>query len=142
MTRICFVCLGNICRSPMAEFIMKEKVKELGIDNQFFITSRAISYEEEGHDMYPPAKKKLAEEHIPYIRHYATRLEKEDYDKYDIFYCMEEENLKRALAIFGKDPFHKIHKLLDRDISDPWYTGDFDSTYFDLMEGIYKILNG
>ncbi len=136
MLKICFVCLGNICRSPMAEFIMKSKVN----DNDYLIESRATSYEEQGNDIYPPAKKKLDEEHIPYSRHYATRLEKEDYDKYDIFYCMEESNISSCIRIFGNDKDNKIKKLLPRDIADPWYTNNFDITYNDLVEGIDELL--
>ena len=136
MLKICFVCLGNICRSPMAEFIMKSKVN----DNDYLIESRATSYEEQGNDIYPPAKKKLDEEHIPYTRHYATRLEKEDYDKYDIFYCMEESNISSCIRIFGSDKDNKIKKLLPRDIADPWYTNNFDITYNDLVEGIDELL--
>ncbi len=136
MLKICFVCLGNICRSPMAEFIMKSKVN----DNDYLIESRATSYEEQGNDIYPPAKKKLDEEHIPYSRHYATRLEKEDYDKYDIFYCMEESNISSCIRIFGSDKDNKIKKLLPRDIADPWYTNNFDITYNDLVEGIDELL--
>ena len=136
MLKICFVCLGNICRSPMAEFIMKSKVN----DNDYLIESRATSYEEQGNDIYPPAKKKLDEEHIPYTRHYATRLEKEDYDKYDIFYCMEESNISSCIRIFGSDKDNKIKKLLPRDLADPWYTNNFDITYNDLVEGIDELL--
>ena len=136
MLKICFVCLGNICRSPMAEFIMKSKVN----DNDYLIESRATSYEEQGNDIYPPAKKKLDEEHIPHTRHYATRLEKEDYDKYDIFYCMEESNISSCIRIFGSDKDNKIKKLLPRDIADPWYTNNFDITYNDLVEGIDELL--
>ena len=136
MLKICFVCLGNICRSPMAEFIMKSKVN----DNDYLIESRATSYEEQGNDIYPPAKKKLDEEHIPYTRHYATRLENEDYDKYDIFYCMEESNISSCIRIFGSDKDNKIKKLLPRDIADPWYTNNFDITYNDLVEGIDELL--
>ena len=105
MLKICFVCLGNICRSPMAEFIMKNKIKD---DNNYLVTSRATSYEEQGNDMYTPAKKKLDEKHIPYTKHIATRLEKEDYDKYDYFYCMEDNNISNCLRIFGSDPDNKI----------------------------------
>ena len=140
MTRVCFICLGNICRSPMAEFMMKEFARREGRERDFFITSRATSYEEEGNDMYPPAKEKLREKGIPFLKHSAKRIEKGDYSKYDVFYCMEESNLQRAYSIFGDDPEHKIKKVLDRDISDPWYTGNFEVTYQDLLEGIDLIL--
>ena len=137
MIKICFVCLGNICRSPMAEYIMKSRVS----NKDYYIVSRATSYEESGNDMYPPAKRKLDEEHIPYTKHCATRLEKDDYEKYDYFICMEESNISSCLRIFGSDPDNKIRKLLDRDIADPWYTGDFNTTYNDLVEGIKLLIN-
>ena len=138
--RICFVCLGNICRSPMAEFIMKYKVNKLGLSDKYIIESRATSYEEDGNDMYPLAKRMLDEKNIPYTRHFARRLEKDDYFKFDLFVCMEEANIRNVSYIFD-DPENKVIKLLDRDISDPWYTGDFISTYNDLIEGIDKLLN-
>lgn len=133
--RICFVCLGNICRSPMAEFIMKDKVKRLGLTDKFIIESRATSYEEEGNDMYPPAKRMLEENGITYTRHYAKRLEESDYSKFDLFICMEEANIRNIKYIFD-DTDKKVIKLLDRDISDPYYTNDFLKTYNDLVEGI------
>lgn len=138
MIRICFVCLGNICRSPMAEFIMKEQVKKRGLGDEFLIESRATSYEEEGNDMYPPAKKMLEEKNIPYTKHIARRLEKEDYSKYDFFICMEDSNVQRAVSILGSQD--KVRKLLNRDIADPWYTGEFLTTYQDLYEGINLFL--
>ena len=138
--RICFVCLGNICRSPMAEFIMKDKVNKLGLSDKYIIESRATSYEEEGNDMYPLAKRVLDEKNIPYTRHYAKRLEYDDYSKFDLFVCMEEANIRNIKYIFD-DSEDKVIKLLDRDISDPWYTGNFINTYNDLVEGIDKLLN-
>ena len=139
MIRICFVCLGNICRSPMAEFIMKDKVKKLGIEKNFHIESRATSYEEDGNDMYPPAKRMLDSMNIPYTRHYAKRLELDDYNKFDLFVCMEDSNIRNISYIFD-DRDKKVIKLLDRNISDPWYTGNFISTYNDLVEGIDKLI--
>ena len=137
--RICFVCLGNICRSPMAEFIMKDKLKKLGISDKYIIESRATSYEEEGNDMYPPAKRMLDSKGIPYTRHYAKRLELDDYNKFDLFVCMEDSNIRNISYIFD-DRDKKVIKLLDRNISDPWYTGNFISTYNDLVEGIDKLI--
>ncbi|MBQ6404823.1 MAG: low molecular weight phosphotyrosine protein phosphatase [Bacilli bacterium] len=139
MIRICFVCLGNICRSPMAEYMMKEFVRREGKSKEFIIESRGTSYEEQGNDLYLPAQKKLREENIPFERHFAKRLEKSDYEKFDVFYCMEDKNIKSALAIM-EDPLGKLKKLLDRDIADPWYTGDFDKTYQDLEEGLLAIM--
>ena len=138
MIRICFVCLGNICRSPMAEFIMKDKVNKLGLSDNYLIESRATSYEEDGNDMYPPAKRMLEDENVPYSKHRSTRLEISDLDKFDYFICMEDNNIVNTKRIIGDSP--KIIKLLDRDIADPWYTGEFLSTYNDLTEGIDKLL--
>ena len=140
MIKICFVCLGNICRSPMAEYIMKKKLKDLNLDKEFSIVSRATSYEEQGNDIYPPAKRKLEEENIPYDNHSATRLEPDDYQKYDYFICMEERNITNSLRIFESDPNNKIIKLLDKDIADPWYTGNFDITYSELDKGLNKLI--
>lgn len=139
MIRICFVCLGNICRSPMAEFIMKEKVRKLGLSAEFLIESRATSYEEEGNDMYPAAKRKLDSCLIPYTKHVARRLELEDYQKFDYFICMERANVRNVRYIFD-DKLGKVQLLLDRDIADPWYSGNFDATYNDLNEGIDKLI--
>lgn len=139
MIKICFVCLGNICRSPMAEFIMKEKLKLLGVLENFVVDSRATSYEEDGNDMYPLAKRKLEEMGIPYSKHRATRLEKSDYSLYDYFICMDENNIRGVKRIFEND-ISKVFKLLDRDILDPWYTGDFTTTYYDLDKGIDKLI--
>ncbi len=140
MIKICFVCLGNICRSPMAEFIMKGKVKKLNLNDKFYITSKATSYEESGNDMYIYAKNKLDEKGVFYTKHSSKRLEKDDYNKYDYFICMEESNIKNALKIFKEDKENKIIKLLDKDIDDPWYTGNFEKTYNDLVKGIESLI--
>lgn len=141
MKRICFVCLGNICRSPMAEFMMKKKIKKLNLEEEFQIVSRATSYEEEGNDIYPPAKRKLTMENIPFSNHKATRLEPNDYEKYDYFICMELRNVSNAIRILGDDKEHKIFTLLDKDIADPWYSGNFDETYDDLEVGLNALIN-
>ena len=138
MIRICFVCLGNICRSPMAEAIMKDKVNKLGLSSNYLIESRGTSYEEDGNDMYPPAKEMLDKMNIPYTKHRSTRLEESDLDKFDYFICMEESNIINTERILESSS--KIIKLLDRDIADPWYTGEFLSTYNDLVEGIDNLL--
>lgn len=124
----------------MAEFIMKDKVKKLGLDDNFIIESRATSYEEDGNDMYPKAKKKLDEMKIPYTRHRATRLEEDDYKRFDYFICMEKANIRNILYIF-EDKEGKVGLLLDRDIIDPWYSGNFDATYNDLNRGIEKFID-
>ena len=139
MTRICFVCLGNICRSPMAEFIMKDKINKLNLTD-IYVTSRGTSYEEQGNDMYPPAKEELDKHNIKYDKHTATRLEKEDYENYDYFICMEDSNIRGINYIFD-DSENKVIKLLDKNVSDPWYTGDFITTFKDLDNGTNNLIN-
>lgn len=134
MIRVCFVCLGNICRSPMAEFIMKDKVNNLGLNDYFLIESRGTSSEEEGNDIYLPAKRMLDSRGISYTKHCARKLEEADIDKFDYFICMEKNNLRGVSYIF--DDLDKVFMLLDKDITDPWYSGDFSKTYNDLDLGI------
>lgn len=141
MIKICFVCLGNICRSTMAEYMMKKKLEDLNLLNEFYIKSRATSYEEEGNDIYPPAKRKLQSMNIPVGTHQSTVLTKKDYKQYDYFICMEERNIGNTMRIFGHDNDNKIFKLLDKDIADPWYTENFDETYNDLDEGLDSLIN-
>ena len=138
MKRVCFVCLGNICRSPMAEFMMKKYVMDRGLEEYYEIESRATSYEEEGNDLYLPAKEKLKEEGIPFSRHYAKRLEKDDLYSFDVFYCMDDHNVFDTISILNDSS--KVKKLLDRNIADPWYSGDFIQTFNDLKEGILLLL--
>ena len=140
MIKVLFVCLGNICRSPMAEYVFKDMVKKKGLENQFFIGSAATSYEEIGNDMHYGTKDKLDEVGIPYTKHKARRIEKQDYEKFDYIIGMEESNIRNILRIVGNDKDNKIYKLLDfsknpRDIADPWYTGNFTVTYKDIVEG-------
>lgn len=139
MIKICFVCLGNICRSPMAEYMLKDKINKLNLKD-IYVTSRATSYEEQGNDIYPPAKKELDKHNIKYDKHHATRLEKDDYDEFDYFICMEDSNLRSISYIFN-DPKNKVIKLLDKNISDPWYTGNFTSTFNDLDTGLDNLIN-
>ena len=139
MIRICFVCLGNICRSPMAEVMMNSFLKEKGEESNYYITSRGTSSEEEGNDLYPPVKRILDLHGIEYNKHVAKRVVKEDYDKYDYFVCMEKSNIDFLFRIFQIKDYSKIILLLDRDISDPWYTRDFETTYQDIYEGILTL---
>ena len=138
MHRICFVCLGNICRSVMAEFIMKDKVNKLGLSDSFLIASRGTSGEEEGNDMYPLAKEMLDSKGISYGKHRAMKINKNDYDLFDMFICMDDNNVRSLSYVFSD--MSKVFKLLDRDIADPWYSGDFLTTYTDLCQGINKLL--
>ena len=129
MIKILFVCHGNICRSAMAEFICRHMRPE------FYCESAAVSYEEEGNDMYPPAKRCLDRHKIPYGRHRARRIEKSDYDRFDEIYVMDDYNMRNILRIMP-DPKHKIRKLCPYDIEDPWYTDNFEKVYEELCEGI------
>ena len=145
MLKICFVCLGNICRSPMAEFIMKDKIAKAGLTNEFYIDSKAISPEEEGNRLYYAAREKLKEKNIPYEKHNSTPLFKEDYPKYDYFIGMDINNINCMHKIFTKDPEQKIHLLLsfrdkNREVADPWYTRDFEQAYQDIDLGCKKWL--
>lgn len=149
MVKILFICHGNICRSPMAEFIMKDMVEKAGLSNQFQIASAATSTEEiwngVGNPVYPPAREKLAEHGIGCAGKRAVQLVSADYGKYDYLIGMDSANIRNMRRMLGSDPEGKIHKLLsfagsDRDISDPWYTGDFDATYRDVTEGCEALL--
>ena len=144
MIKILFVCHGNICRSPIAEFVMKDMVSKRGIADKFYIASAATSTEEIwngiGNLVYPPAKRELAKHGISCEGKRAVQITKADYYKYDYILGMEERNIRNILRITGKDSQGKVECLLDysdnpRDIADPWYTGDFESTYRDVVEG-------
>ncbi|MBR4376049.1 MAG: low molecular weight phosphotyrosine protein phosphatase [Spirochaetia bacterium] len=145
MTKILFICHGNICRSAMSEFIMRDMVEKRGLSDQIQVASGATSREEIGNDMYTPAKRKLDKEHIPYTRRQARQVTPSDYDEYDLLLCMEQYNIRNLKRIIPNDPKHKIHLLLDytdnpRDISDPWYTDDFDTAYDDIVAGCTGLL--
>ena len=140
MIKVMFICHGNICRSPMAEFIMKDMVKKMGIAEQFDIVSSATSNEEIGHSVYPPARQELAKHGIDCTGKYAVRMKKSDYDYYDYILCMDSRNIRNAEKITGKTSGGKMVKLLwltgsSDDIADPWYYGNFDKTYDDIVKG-------
>jgi protein-tyrosine phosphatase len=126
----------------MAEYIMKDKIKKLNLEDKYYIESRATSYEEEGNDMHISAKEILNLNNISYTKHKAKRLEIEDYQKFDYFICMDDSNVRNTINIFKNDNFNKVFKLNKENVKDPWYTGNFNETYNDLNEGIDKILRG
>lgn len=146
MIKVMFVCHGNICRSPMAEFIFKNMVGEKEMSNEFFIASCATSIEEIGNSVYPPARRKLIEHNISCEGKYAVQLRKEDYEKYDYIVAMDQRNIGNIFKIIKEDTDSKVYKLLDftntpKDIADPWYSGDFDTTYREIHEGCKGLFN-
>ena len=145
MKRILFVCHGNICRSPMADFVMKDLVKKAGLEGQFHIESAATSTEEIGNPVYPPARRKLAEHGIDCTGKTARQLQNSDYDQYDLLVGMDRTNLRNMHRICGGDFAGKLHLLMDYtdrpgDVADPWYTGDFETTWRDALEGCQGLL--
>lgn len=145
MIKVLFICHGNICRSPMGEFILKDMVKKRGIADQFSIASCATSTEEIGNSLHYGARAKLDEMGIPHTRHCARQLTKKDYENYDYLLCMDQWNVRNIMRIIRKDPDNKVHMLLEyagenREIADPWYTGNFDATYDDLIVGCESFL--
>jgi len=146
MIRILFVCHGNICRSPMAEFIMKYLVNKSGYNENFFIASKATSTEELGNSPHYGTRSKLKSQGIPTETHRATQMDRSDYNKFDYIIGMDSWNYKNILRITGGDPEGKVSLLLDftgvsRDIADPWYTGNFDKTYEDIFKGCEALLH-
>ena len=145
MKKILFVCHGNICRSPMAEFVMMDLVKKAGLASQFHIESAATSREEIGNPVYPPARRKLAEHGISCDGHAARQLTNADYEKYDLLIGMDRDNLRDMYHICGGDPDGKLRLMMDYtdrpdDVADPWYTGDFESTWQDVLAGCQGLL--
>ena len=145
MIKILFICHGNICRSPMAEFVMKDLVQKAGLEDRFKIASAAVSQEELGNPVYPPARRKLAEHGISCAGKTARQVTKQDYSYYDYLVCMDSSNLHRLDRIIGSDPDGKVSLLLDhaglhRDVADPWYTGNFDATWDDVSTGCAALL--
>ena len=144
--KISFICHGNICRSPMAEFIFKKLVLDNGVSDKFYIDSKAVSYEETGNPVYPPARAELKKHGISCDGKVAVTLTKNDYNNYDYFVYMDNWNYRRIISIFGNDNENKVYKLLsftgsNRDVDDPWYSGDFSTAYNDIYEGCVALLN-
>ena len=155
MTKILFICHGNICRSVMAEMVMKELCRQAGVAERFEIASAAVSREETGNDIYPPAKRKLREKGIPFTSHAARQITRADYAYYDYILCADRSNLRWLERIIGEDTDHKISlmkqwlndgindKMVNDkmvNISDPWYTGDFEEAYQDIESSCKAIL--
>ena len=148
MIRVLFVCHGNICRSVMAEMIMRHMATVAGVSHLFEVDSCATSREEIGNDIYPPAKRCLAAHGVPFTKHAARQITTDDYEHFDQIICMEDYNIRNLHHVLGEAlmvrdaalPKPKIRRLLDRNVADPWYTGDFEATYRDLEEGCKRLL--
>ena len=145
MIKVLFICHGNICRSPMAEFVMKDLVEKAGLKDRFHIESAATSTEEIGNPVYPPARRKLAEYGISCAGHAARQLTRKDYDQFDWLIGMDFANLRNMRRMCGGDEQDKIHLLMDYthrpgEVADPWYTGDFEATWQDVREGCEGLL--
>ena len=146
MTKILFICHGNICRSPMAEMVFKDMVRKQHMESQFYINSAATSREEIGNGVHYGTRRKLQQVGIPCSDHRAVQVTKADYDKYDYLIVMDSHNIRNLMRIIGDDPENKVSMLLGfterkgQSIADPWYTGNFDETYKDVVEGCEGLL--
>ena len=138
MTKILFVCHGNICRSPMAEFVMKDMVKKAGLSHRFHIESAAVSREELGNPVYPPARREMARHGVPCDGHRARQITAADLEKFAYIYYMDRSNARYLQRLFPGET--KFRPFLSRDVADPWYTGDFTQTWADICEGCRRIL--
>ena len=138
MIKILFVCHGNICRSPIAEFVMKDLVAKAGRAGEFSIASAAVSREELGNPVYPPARRELARHGIACDGHAAHQITAREYEEYDYIYYMDRSNARYLQRLLPDTA--KCFPLLDRDVADPWYTGDFTQTWNDVVEGCTRIM--
>ncbi len=150
MFRIMFICHGNICRSPMAEFVFKDLIEKKGLQDKYYVRSSATSTEEiwgdVGNPVYPPAREELKKHGIDCSGKTAVHVTRADYDKYDLLVVMDSNNVRNLMRIIGSDPDEKVHKLLEfaersGDVSDPWYSRDFTTCYNDILEGCQALLN-
>lgn len=147
MIKVLFVCLGNVCRSPMAEFVFKDMVKKQGMENSFYISSAGTSsYNEKVREETDyRVIELLKSENIPYEKHISRQIRKEDYNKYDYIIAMEDRHIREIKNIVGSDVKGKVKRLLDytnnpKDIEDPWYSGDFDKAYYDILHGCTELM--
>lgn len=145
MNKILFVCHGNICRSVMAEMVMKEICRQAGVGDTYEIASAAVSREEIGNEIYPPAQRKLQEKNIPFEHHAARQITRADYAFYDYIICADRSNLRWMERIIGDDTAHKVSLMMQwtgetRDVADPWYTGDFEEAFEDIEQSCKAIL--
>ncbi len=146
MIKIMFVCHGNICRSPMAEFVFKDIAEKNGKADEFFIDSSATSTEEIGNSVYPPAVNELKRHGIKLYSHYAKQITKKDYEDFDLIICMEKYNIRNLARVIGDDKDGKVHLLMEytgvsRDVADPWYTRNFATAYNDIFSGCTALFN-
>ena len=145
MKKILFVCHGNICRSPMCEFVMKDLVRRAGREGEIFVASAACRRDEIGANTYLGTREKLDEMGVPYEKRRAVQITRDDYDSYDLIVAMDMENMRDLDRLSGGDPKKKLHRLMEfageeRDVADPWYTGNFDVTYMDVLKGCKALL--
>lgn len=149
MKKILFICHGNICRSPMAEMVFKHIVNQNGKEKEFFVDSAATDFDAIGCGIHRGTRNVLVRNQISFTEHYAKRVTMNDYIDFDLLICMDDENLNHLERIIGKDSENKVHKLLEycgesRDVADPWYTGNFDETFDDILKGcksLFQLLN-
>jgi protein-tyrosine phosphatase len=145
MIKVLFICHGNICRSPMAEFVMKDMVRRAGREKEVFVASAATSREELGHPVYPPVRRLLEQHGIESGDKAARQITEKDYGYFDLLLGMDSANIRNMTRFWGGDPMGKVHRLLDYtdcpgDVADPWYTGDFEATWRDVNAGCSALL--
>ena len=147
MIKVLFVCHGNICRSPMAEYILKALLRARGLEDRYYVESAAVSTEEIGNPIYPPARRCLSQHGVPFDVRQARQITRADYDRFDRIICMDDSNLRMLRYIIPDDPQGRVHLMMSytgrsRDVADPWYTGDFETTYEDILTACEAMLAG